>query len=84
MASGDFNGDGITDLAASLYGADQASVVLGFGGGVFSAPQLFGVGFHPKGLVAGDFTGGGVTDLVSADYGDDTITVLAGRGHVAP
>jgi hypothetical protein len=70
IAAGDFDGDGDTDLAASITGKafDNAfvSVFLNQGDGTLleTGPFLAGVG--PTGLAAGDFDGDGDVDLAAA------------------
>jgi hypothetical protein len=81
---GDFNADGITDLATANTFDDSVSVMIGFGGGAFAAPQTFDVGSGPRTLVVVDLDDDGFDDIVTADYDDDTVTVLFGRGHLAP
>jgi len=81
---GDFNADGIPDLATANAFDDSVSVMIGFGGGAFAAPQTFDVGAGPHTLVVVDLDDDGYDDIVTADYDDDTITVLFGQGHVTP
>jgi hypothetical protein len=78
---GHFNDDDIPDIATANTGRDTVSVILGFGGGSFSAPQVFDVGNAPYAIAVGDFDGDGIDDIASADYSDGTVTVLLGLGH---
>jgi len=74
---GDFNGDGIVDVAGQ--GNGLASVLLGKGDGTFR-PQLtyaFGAAQLGNGIVAGDFDGDYTTDLVLVGgLGGTTASVL--------
>ncbi len=82
---GDFNGDGVTDLAyttstANPYSMDPASavdsiaaVLKGKGDGTFSAGPTAITGRNPFAVVAGDWNGDGFTDLAISDAFDDTI-----------
>src|SRR5260370_34465292 len=65
FAVGDFNGDGVPDLAVAN---DGLVVLLGNGGGTFQAPLSLGLdGFAVAG---GDFNGDGRLDLAVACAGD--------------
>ena len=79
IALGDFNGDGIPDLATpeGIYG--------GVGDGTFRAPPV-GLGLPEPtadytAIVAGDFNGDGKLDLALADSVDNTVVVLLGNGN---
>jgi hypothetical protein len=80
VAVGDFNGDGIPDLAATLYGASTVAVLLGNGSGGFSPAQTFAVGTGPYSVAVADINGDGIPDLVTANLGGDSATVLIGNG----
>lgn len=81
VAVGDFNGDGEADLAASHRNLDTFSIMFGFGGGSFSAPQEFPTGNHPMQIKAADFNGDGLDDVVTVDNFDDSVTVHLSVGH---
>src|SRR5262250_2101754 len=88
VAVGDFNGDGLQDLAVANHeaydGPDGISVLLGNGDGTFQEAINFGSGGNVASFVAvGDFNGDGVQDLVVANYGDfdsGNVSVLLGNG----
>ena len=63
---GDFNGDGITDLAAANEGG-TATILLGNGDGTFASPLSTAAGRNPCFLAAGDFNGDGLADLAVSD-----------------
>jgi hypothetical protein len=79
---GDFNGDGIKDLATANYGAGTVSVLLGdpLNPGSFGAKHDFTVGSQPRSVAVGDFNDDGVEDLVAANYADSTASLLLGQG----
>ena len=69
IVTGDFTGDGRTDLAVANYGSNDVSILLGNGDGTFQSPVTYAVGSAPVALVTGDFTGDGRTDLAVANDG---------------
>jgi len=77
---GDFNGDGIPDLAAVNQYTYTLSVLLGNGDGTFTLKSSPSVGNDPISIAAGDFNGDGIPDLAVANSGDNTVTVLLGNG----
>jgi hypothetical protein len=80
VAVGDFNGDGIPDLAAANSDSNDVSVLLGNGDGSFRAAINYPVGASPYSLAIGDFNGDGVPDLaVGYNYGS-SVSVLLGNG----
>jgi len=77
IATGDFNDDGILDIAA-LGDATTISVLLGKGDGSFAAPTTYPAGSSPVYIATGDFNGDGQMDLVVTV--DEAISVLLGNG----
>ena len=78
--TGDFTGDGRTDLAVANYGSNDVSILLGNGDGTFQPQVTYAVGSFPYALVTGDFTGDGRTDLAVANSGDNDVSILLGNG----
>jgi hypothetical protein len=79
VAVGDFNGDGIPDLAVAGYGG--VSVLLGQGDGTFLTAQSYATGNGPVSVAVGDFNGDGKPDLaVANDTYPGTVSVLLGQG----
>ena len=78
VVTGDFNGDGITDLAS--LGAGGASVMLGKGDGTFFPQAIYPTGSGSFGISAGDFNGDGRVDLAVSNNGDNDVTILLGNG----
>jgi sugar lactone lactonase YvrE len=65
IAVGDFNGDGVPDLATANNGGDSVTFLLGNGDGTFTqaANSPVFVGDFPFALAVADFTGSGVSGL---------------------
>jgi hypothetical protein len=82
---GDFNSDGLVDLAVSNFGNNGAgntvSILLSFGDGTFNTAYEIAVGNAPLGLVANDFNSDGSADLAVAHYlSAGTVSVIMGNG----
>src|SRR5712692_6282626 len=82
VAAGDFNGDGIPDLAVASYFSNSVSVLLGNGDGTFQPPVDFGTGGNPVFVAVGDFNGDGNLDLAVAVpvASPPNVAVLLGNG----
>ena len=80
VAVGDFNGDGVLDLAVANSVNNSVSILLGLGDGSFTADSRFMVGRRPASVAVGDFDGDGVLDLAVANSDSSTVSVLLGVG----
>jgi hypothetical protein len=82
LAVGDFNGDGVADLATANYHSNNVTVLLGNGSGGFTAAtgSPFAAGALPLSVAVADFNGDGMADIATANYVDGTVTVLLGNG----
>jgi uncharacterized protein (TIGR03437 family) len=82
IAEGDFNNDGIADLAISNQLDNTVTLLLGKGGASFvSAPASpFAAGASPGFVAVVDFNGDNNPDLAIANIDGNTITVLFGNG----
>jgi uncharacterized protein (TIGR03437 family) len=82
---GDFNGDGLPDLAVADDGGGTASsgiwILLNSGNGVFKAAVKTAVPAGPYHLFAADFNGDGKTDIATSnDQAVTQLSVLFGKG----
>ncbi len=87
LASGDFNHDGVTDLAlVAVTGTDEVNgsdvvVFIGNGDGTFKPGVLIPTEFGADTVQAADFNGDGKLDLIVGHCcGDSDITYLLGNG----
>lgn len=95
VATGDFNGDGVTDVVVAEFARHQADVLLGRPGGRLAAPVAYDIGTGTNEVDTADVNGDGRTDIVTTMSPDATrdpsappppnskgagFTLLLGRG----
>ncbi len=80
VAVGDFNGDGIPDLAVANFSSATVSVVLRNADGSVRAPAIYETGGGPQSVTVDDVNGDGFLDLVVTNATDGTVGVLLGNG----
>ena len=88
LSIGDFNGDGLQDLAVANRGAgpspdSRVSILLGSGDGTFGAETRFDTdATDPRSVTVGDFDGDGYQDLavVDASGQGELLSILPGAG----
>lgn len=79
VTTGDFNRDGIQDLAVAKVFDDTVSVLLGNGNGSFHGVGDFAVGNDPEAVATGDFNHDGKQDLAVANAFANSMSVLLGK-----
>jgi hypothetical protein len=81
---GDFDNDGIEDLAVTNNLSGNVSIRIGTGFGNFvnfeQFGSPFGTGANPRSVAVGDFNNDGAEDLATANAGSDNVTVRLGNG----
>ena len=79
---GDFNEDGIQDVAVVNQLSNNIAVLPGNGNGAFgqSTTGFLRTGAQPLSIVAGDFNLDGHLDLATADNAGNSVTVYLGNG----
>ena len=81
---GDFNGDGIDDLAVSsgsaASGGSSVAILLGQPGSFFAFPSKFLAGAGATSIQSADLNGDGFADLVTANSQDNTVSVSLANG----
>ena len=81
IASGDFNGDGILDLAVANYNDNTVGILIGTGTGGYAAQVTYPAGGYCNEIVAIDINNDGKMDLVTVNISSGTFSVLLGNGN---
>jgi hypothetical protein len=79
ITAGDFDQDGVVDLAVAATAIDCLTILYGKGGATFTAPQIWHVGPNPIAVTQGSiYKRGGHTDLIVSLFGYDVIALVEG------
>ena len=79
VVTGDFNRDGLLDLAVANSTDDTVSILLNNGGGAFTVSTVT-VGSLPASLAVGDFNRDGKLDIAVGNFSSQSISILTGDG----
>ena len=77
---GDFNEDGLVDIAIGNIGNDRVSVMLGDGDGGFLDAASYRANQSVRGVCVLDLDGDGHDDIATANRSASTVTLLRGLG----
>jgi Concanavalin A-like lectin/glucanases superfamily/FG-GAP-like repeat/Putative Ig domain/Abnormal spindle-like microcephaly-assoc'd, ASPM-SPD-2-Hydin/Protein of unknown function (DUF1573) len=80
LIAGDFNRDGVIDLAVANQSSNTISILLGKGDGTFATKTDFATGSAPIQLNAADLNGDGIFDLAVVNQSAGTVSILSGTG----
>ena len=78
IALGDFNRDGIKDLAAVAFSSGKVAVLVGNGDGTFQKATYYDA--VASSVAAADFRNNGILDLVLTDNLSNNLQILLGNG----
>ncbi len=79
IVAGDWNKDGIPDLAISNQNQNNLRIFLGTGDGSFGTPSSITTPAPAK-LLTADFNGDGIADLAAMDTNSNSIDLFLGQG----
>jgi hypothetical protein len=85
ISTGDFDGDGKTDLAVINYNSNTISVFRNTGSSgtiSFAAKVDFTTGTNPISISKGDFDGDGKTDFAVVNFSSNSLSVLRNTGSI--
>lgn len=81
IVAGDFDEDGIDDLASTHPGSSDVTILRGQGDGTFTVASRLHASADPQSIGADDLDGDGHLDLVTADFSGQEVTVFIGHGN---
>jgi len=81
IVAGDFNHDGLIDLATPNSDVDSVSVLIANGNGGYLPAVNYGVGDTPIDITLGDVNLDGNLDLVVANFVGDSVSILLGASN---
>ncbi|NNC02088.1 DUF4215 domain-containing protein [Corallococcus exiguus] len=84
LCTGDFNHDGVADIATTSVTQNQVSVLFGSGAGNFGAPTFIGIpntGGAQSTIACRDLNGDGFSDLVVTSPASARLSILINQGN---
>lgn len=81
VTTGDFNGDGIRDVATANFGNNSLTVMLGNVDGDYVTLASYSVGSEVMWIGSADLNGDGKLDLISASRVAATVNIFRGQGN---
>src|SRR5258708_3796902 len=81
VTTGDYNGDGTSDLAVATCGATSVRVSLKIGTGTSAEKIAYAAGAAPTAVATGDFNGDGEPDLAVSNKTGNSVSVLLNVGN---
>jgi hypothetical protein len=84
IVTGDFDNDGVADLAVANESTKNVSILLGNAvttAGLFKVAQNFKLDKIPVSLTVADFNGDGALDLAAAHFPGKLLSVILGNGN---
>ena len=80
LQAGDWNNDGLKDIAVANRGTDSISIRLNNGNDNFTTTASLDTADFPQQLVQGDWNEDNVTDLASLSVGENLLQLWKGKG----
>ena len=81
LVAADFDGDGLSDVAAADGDQSQVTIYLGSTSGTLVPRASYAVGQGPESLAVADFDADGHADLAVGFVQDQQVRILLGRGN---
>jgi hypothetical protein len=75
IAAGDFNGDGVPDIAVPSLATSNLFLLRGKGDGLLQYQGIYGTSIHPLAVVTADLNADNLSDVVVANSSSNNVTV---------
>ncbi|CAF4487476.1 unnamed protein product, partial [Rotaria magnacalcarata] len=81
IASGDINGDGISEIVVAYKNSDNVDLLVTYNNVSFENQMAFSTRFLPQSVAVGDFNNDSRLDIVIANSNDNNVSILLGYGN---